>query len=141
MHSVLHLAFFSLMLLRFLRVVVLFILPGIFDCVDIPYIIFQTGSHGYPQVFYITEAGPELLILLSLSPKLWNYKHMLSCPSHSPADGHCGKWRLVLSWAILNTVLVVTPISPGNVRVCCFEFLALTVLIFSSIVFKILLPS
>lgn len=95
-YSFLHLSFFNLMPLRFLHVVVLFILPGcIFNCVDIPYFLFQTGSQGYPQVCYITEAGPELLVLLSLSPKLWNYKHMLSCPSLLPPDGHCGEWRLL----------------------------------------------
>lgn len=77
-YSFLHLSFFNLMPLRFLHVVVLFILPGcIFNCVDIPYFLFQTGSQGYPQVCYITEAGPELLVLLSLSPKWWNYKHAI----------------------------------------------------------------
>lgn len=47
---------------------------------------FETESHhvaslGWPETLYVIQAGSELEVILLLTPKSWDYRHM---PLHQP---------------------------------------------------------
>jgi hypothetical protein len=57
-----------------------FHIPGLFFFNYFVEIEFH-GVKAQPQISYVAKAGLEFLIPLSLSPKFYNFRQVLSCPA------------------------------------------------------------